>query len=232
MALQAVPDKDAPDPGAPTDRRARRRLETIDEVVSVAVEVMAEHGVAGLSLGEVARRMGIKTPSLYVYFDSKHALYDAVFERGAQLFLAAVDAVGNEGTDLVELLTEAGRAAARWAVEHPTYSQLLFWRPVPGFTPSPRAYAPAVEIAARSTTRLAELQRRGLIRADVAPEDVFRDWTVLTAGVISQQLSNGPEESFDDGAFTSRLPVLAAMFAAHYGAAPTPPRRGRNVRQR
>src|SRR6476619_4767063 len=64
------------------DRRQRRRLETIEEIVDVAVEVMTEHGVGGLSLGEVARRIGMRTPSLYVYFDSKNAVYDAVFARG------------------------------------------------------------------------------------------------------------------------------------------------------
>src|SRR3954452_16367441 len=64
------------------DRRQRRRLETIEEIVDVAVEVMTEHGVGGLSLGEGARRMGMRTPSLYVYFDSKNAVYDAIFARG------------------------------------------------------------------------------------------------------------------------------------------------------
>ena len=49
-----------------TDRRHRRRQETISEVLNVALQVMAEQGVAGLSLGEVARRMGIRPPSLYV----------------------------------------------------------------------------------------------------------------------------------------------------------------------
>ena len=34
----------------------------------------------------------------------------------------------------------------RWAVEHPAYAPLMFWRPVPGFDPSERAYAPAVEL--------------------------------------------------------------------------------------
>src|SRR4051794_33534275 len=68
----------------PLDSRARRRLETIEEVLDIAVEIMTEQGVAGLSLGEVARRMGIRPPSLYVYFPSKDALYDALFERGAR----------------------------------------------------------------------------------------------------------------------------------------------------
>src|SRR3712207_2241788 len=67
---------------APLDRRRRRRQETIEQVLDVAVEVMSDQGVAGLTLGEVARRMGIRPPSLYVYFDGKNALYDALFERG------------------------------------------------------------------------------------------------------------------------------------------------------
>ena len=50
------------------DRRRRRRQETIDEILDIAVQVMAEEGVAGLSLSEVARRMGIQPPSLYKYF--------------------------------------------------------------------------------------------------------------------------------------------------------------------
>src|SRR3954466_11561113 len=71
----------------PVDRRQRRRLETIEEVLDHAVEIIAEEGVAGLSLGEIARRMGIRPPSLYVYFPSKHALYDALLERGWRMLL-------------------------------------------------------------------------------------------------------------------------------------------------
>src|SRR3954452_25506050 len=71
------------------DRRQRRRQESIEEVLDHAVEIMAEQGVAGLSIGEIARRMDIRPPSLYVYFPSKHALYDALFLRGAQSVLDA-----------------------------------------------------------------------------------------------------------------------------------------------
>src|SRR3712207_9215212 len=74
----------------PVDRRHRRRQETIEQVLDVAVEVMADQGVAGLTLGEVARRMGIRPPSLYGYFDAKDALYDALFERGWRELLAVV----------------------------------------------------------------------------------------------------------------------------------------------
>src|ERR671926_1423259 len=90
------------------DRRHQRRRETIEQVLDTAVAVMADQGVAGLTLGEVARRMGIRPPSLYVYFDSKHALYDALFERGWRLLLEHLRAVvaTTDGRDLAaDLLT-------------------------------------------------------------------------------------------------------------------------------
>jgi hypothetical protein len=46
-----------------------------------------------------------------------------------------------------------------------------------------------------------------------------RDWTVLISGVISQQMSNAPDEPFATGRFTAALPTLVAMFARHYGPA-------------
>src|SRR3954447_23615029 len=122
------------------DRRQRRRQESIEEILDVALELMAEQGVAGLSLGEVARRLGIRPPSLYVYFASKNALYDAVFARGSREVLDAIRAITPEVMDesqsLEAALLVAGQTMVRWSVEHPVYSQLLFWRPVPGFEPS------------------------------------------------------------------------------------------------
>jgi AcrR family transcriptional regulator len=208
---------------APLDRRRRRRLETIEEVLDTAVEIMAEEGVAGLSLGEVARRMGIRPPSLYVYFPSKSALYDALFARGARSVLATMQQqVGPAvaaGATLEQVLLDAGEAFVRWAVDNQAYSQLLFWRPVPGWAPTPEAYAPAVQLIELSTEWWQQLQARGLVRPDAVVADALRDWTVLTAGVVSQQLSNAPHESYDAGRFTAALPALVAMFAAHYGRA-------------
>ena len=206
------------------DRRQRRRQETIAEVLDVAAEIMAEQGVAGLSVGEVARRMGIRPPSLYVYFPSKHALYDALFERGAQMVLdhvrADAESVSLDGRPLEEVLLHAAENFVRWSIEHPAYTQLLFWRPVPGFAPSAEAYAPAIELIQHTRDRFTILQRAGLIRRDATLDDLQRDWTVLISGVISQQLANAPDEPFAKGRFTTALPGLVAMFGRHYGLDP------------
>lgn len=203
----------------PLDRRQRRRQETIEQVLDVAVEVMADHGVAGLTLGEVARRMGIRPPSLYVYFDGKHALYDALFERGWHDLLGTMRAAhaAADGRDPAADVLAAESAFVRWAVEHPAYAPLMFWRPVPGFVPSERAYAPAVELAKLSREFLADLQSAGVLRGDADLDVAYRTLTAVISGVISQQLANAPGEPFETGTFTATLPDLVAMWLAHHG---------------
>jgi len=213
-------------------RRQRRRQETIEEVLDIAAEIMAEQGVAGLSIGEIARRMGIRPPSLYVYFPSKHALYDALFARGAQAILEAMQAwiAGHpaaSASTAEEILLDQAEAFVRWSLQHAPYSQLLFWRPVPGFTPSPQAYEPAIRLAELAEEHVRQLQRRGLMRDDVPAGQILRDWTILIAGVCSQQLSNAPHESFEEGRFTAALPGLVSMFARYNQPPATSASRGR-----
>src|SRR5580704_5062363 len=85
--------------GARPDRRARRRQETIGEILDIALDVMAEEGVNGLTFSEVARRLGVQPPSLYKYFDSLMAVYDALFQRGQtahlEILRRAMDRAGN-----------------------------------------------------------------------------------------------------------------------------------------
>ena len=209
----------------PLDRRQRRRQETIEQVLDVAVDVMAEQGVAGLTLGEVARRMGIRPPSLYGYFDGKHALYDALFERGWRLLLDAMRAAeaAMAGADPLADFREGMAVFVRWAVEHPAYSALMFWRPVPGFAPSDRAYAPAIALDEEGRAQVVRLREAGVLPADVDVDRVYRASTALVAGVISQQLSNAPDEGFDGGTWTAALPDLLDMWLAHHRSPARPP---------
>src|SRR3954452_20444734 len=130
-----------------TDRRSRRRQDTIDEILDVSLELMGDEGVAALSLSAVARRVGMQPPSLYQYFPSKMAIYDALFQRGAEKLRDAYRAPRDaaRSTDPLERNLIAATAFSRWCLAHQVYCQLLFWRTIPGFEPSPAAYAPAQE---------------------------------------------------------------------------------------
>lgn len=211
------------------DRRHRRRLETIEEIVDVAIGVMTESGVGGLSLGEVARRMGMRTPSLYVYFDSKNAVYDAVFARGwravHETMTPAYDGV-RDTADLPSYFLTCARLFVGWMLEHPVQAQLMCWRPVPGYEPSALAYEPAVEMLAAAHASFEQLRDRGLFRPDADVELLLRTWTVLTSGVMTQQLANAPDVSLDEGAFTATLPDLVSMFLTQYGRPARPRTKG------
>src|ERR1022692_5118901 len=94
----AQPRGAAGNAGQRPDRRARRRQETIAEILGIATEIMTEEGVNGLSLAEVARRLGVKPPSLYKYFPSLMAIYDALFLEGQHQNLEAMRG-GMQGTE-------------------------------------------------------------------------------------------------------------------------------------
>ena len=103
---------------------------------------MADDGVAGLTMARLAQAMGIRPPSLYKYYPSLLAVYDALFRRGQDGNLAALRDGLRGGEPGLAALAGALEATGRWAVANPVLAQLLFWRPVPGFQPSAEAFAP------------------------------------------------------------------------------------------
>ena len=54
---------------------------TPERILDAAEDLFAERGYAATSLGDVADRVGIRSPSLYNHFRNKEALYGAVVER-------------------------------------------------------------------------------------------------------------------------------------------------------
>ena len=75
-----------------TTRRDIRRETTRRAIVAAAWEHAERAGVAGISLRELAADVGMRAPSLYTYFPSKDAIYDAMFAEGYQ----ALDAFRGE----------------------------------------------------------------------------------------------------------------------------------------
>src|SRR5450756_2648690 len=70
----------------PDDWREGRRRSARDAIVRAAWSLVGEEGLAGLSLRDLARRAGITTPTVYAYFESKSAIYDAMFGQAATEF--------------------------------------------------------------------------------------------------------------------------------------------------
>jgi AcrR family transcriptional regulator len=199
------------------DRRTRRRQETIDEILDVALDLMAAEGVAALSLSAIARRLGMQPPSLYQYFPSKMAIYDALFQRGSEQLLATQRAARAAADgDILARLRAAVTAFCRWCMLNQVYSQLLFWRTAPGFEPSAEAFAPSLRSVADLRSDLRQAADAGLLDSAAASDEGIALYTSLISGLITQQLANEPEASFEKGRFTQLLPAVLDMFDARY----------------
>jgi AcrR family transcriptional regulator len=161
----------------------QRREERTAEIVAAAWALAAEEGVAGISLHAVARKVGMRQPSLYSYFESKHALYDAMFADGNRRLLARL-----EQLDLPDDPREAGKLYVRefvqFSLEHPEVNALLFQRTIPGFVPSAVSYAYAQEVLAGW---VALLHAAGV--TDAGDVDCI---VAMIGGLLSAQLSNDP----------------------------------------
>lgn len=198
------------------DRRARRHQETIREILDLARNVMATEGVNGLSLAEVARRLGVQPPSLYKYFPSLMAIYDALFLEGQRDNLAAMRGGMDGAQPGLDALIAGLEASGRWCLVNRPVAELLFWRPVPSFHPSPEAFAVSLEMVELQRGCLADAVANGQLGPAAAEEGAIYLVSVLIVGVLSQAFANEPDLPWGEGRFTPLFATLMRLLPAAF----------------
>ncbi len=164
------------------DRRQARRNATRAEIIDAAWDLVREQGLGGISLRDLADRVGMRAPSLYQYFASKSAIHDAMFKQGAEQALEIVSAPLPKATR--PALRELAQRFFLFATSDAARAQLLFERTLPGFEPTPDAYAPAQALIAHLQ---AVFDEHG-----ITDPDAVDLWTALIGGLVSAQLANDP----------------------------------------
>ena len=162
---------------------AERREAKVASIVATAWQLARTDGIGGVTLHGLARAVGIRQPSLYAYFDSKNALFDAMFADGNRQLLERLEAV-RLPRDPRAAVKASMRAFVRFVLEDPARSALLFQRPVPSFEPSPASYAPAQQVLARNVELL-----HAVGVEDPGDVDCF---VAMIAGLVDAQMSNDP----------------------------------------
>ena len=162
---------------------AERREAKVASIVAAAWQLAREHGVAGLSLHALAREVGMRQPSLYEYFDSKHALYDAMFVDGNRQLVERLDAL-RLPRDPRAAVKKYMRTFMGFAMEDAARTELLFQRHIPDFTPSPASYALAEDVLGRAVKLLHE--------AGVTQQGDIDCMVAMVAGLMDAQMSNEP----------------------------------------
>jgi AcrR family transcriptional regulator len=170
---------DVPNGGRIAVRRAATRL----EILEAAWEVARSKGLVELTLRDVADRVGMRPPSLYGHFASKHAIYDAMFEQAWSDYEATIPG-------LEDALPPHPRTAMRVISAHfygftaadLARHQLMNQSVISGFSPTAGAYAPSV--------RVFEHARSTIVALTGATSEDFEVWVALVGGLISQHHAN------------------------------------------
>ena len=198
------------------DRRARRRQETLDEILDIAVAIMSEEGVNGLSLSEVARRLGVQPPSIYKYFPSRMAIYDELFLRGQRVHLEVMRTAMATADPGIDALIAGLDASGRWLLANRAIAELLFWRPVPKFEPSPEAMAISQEMVDIQRAALVDAVTAGQLGPGAESDEAVFLVSTLIVGVLTQAFANEPDLEWGTGRFTPLFPKLMRLLVAAY----------------
>jgi AcrR family transcriptional regulator len=182
--------------------RARRRQATIDEVLAAARQLAYEHGLSSISMRELGARVGLHASSLYQYFPSKHAIYDALFALGHRELQAWMAEFDRSGVPL-EVFKRGSRRFTEFCLADEVRYQLLFQRTIPGFVPSETSMVLAWQSYRDMVAALTDI-------GVTEPADVEL-WTAIQMGITAQQWANDP----GGRRFADHLEPAIDMFLAH-----------------
>ena len=190
------------------NRTAERREATRREILSAAWDCARQNSLAGLTLRDVAIRVGMQPPSLYSHFASKHAIYDAMFEEAWTSYRESVEATMDAlPPDPRARLLAVALHYFDFAVADLARHQLMDVRTLPNFEPSPQAYEASIRTYGLMSQHL-----------PITKQDDIDVYTALIAGLVSQQLANDPGGQ----RWRRLLPRVITMFADDLGLSPTP----------
>ncbi len=201
------------DPSVLRRRRAPRGSGDLlrDEILDAATALLLDIGHAkAVSIRSVAERVGVTPPSIYLHFQDKDALLDAVCARYFEKLDDEMQRVSAMQSDTAEVLRAQGLAYVRFATENPELYRIATmseWKS--GSNVDAALASSAFEHMCASVT---VLMGEGILPAGDASDIALELWSA--AHGVAALLIAKPHLPFGDAeAFTDR--VLRAVFSGH-----------------
>ncbi len=180
-----------------TTPRAEARILQIETIKEVSRRLIGEKGVAGLSLREVAREMGLVSSAPYRYFANRDELLTALILDAYNDLGAAVERADarHSSSNSRARWHAAARAVRKWAKQHPHEYGLIYGTPVPNY----EAPLLTIEAATRVTRVLGgilsdEWARRPARAANSAAGNTPRGFLMVEN--LSEQMPRVPPDQF------------------------------------
>ena len=143
-----------------------------EQIVQAALSVIASDGLRGLTVQQVARRVGLAPSAIYRHFQSKDDVLNAILALIQDRLLGNVRAVGEETVDPLVRLRHLLWRQLQLIRETPAIPRIMFSEEV--YHGHPERQATVYRIIRGYLDRVADLMRQGQqtgrIRPDVEPD--------------------------------------------------------------
>jgi AcrR family transcriptional regulator len=165
--------------------RAKQRTPALrDRVLAVAVELLAEDGVAGFTTRSVASAAETSTPAVYELFGDKAGVVRAVFFEGFRMLRKRLGALEQSPDPRADVVAVIG-AYRGFMRENPALAEVMFSRPFSEFQPG------EAELEASGSVRVLILEKvRRCIRAGQLSgdeTDIAHALVALTQGLAAAE---------------------------------------------
>lgn len=165
-------------------RVKQRTPELRDRLLHVAMETLADDGVAGFTTRKVARAASTSIPAVYELFGDKAGLVREVFFEGFRQLrwrFEALDDTDDPRADLIRAI-ECFRGFVR---ENPVLAQVMFSRPFADFDPAPDDLAAGASVRKFIVRRVRRGIDAGLLVGDET--DIAHVLVALAQGLSAQE---------------------------------------------
>ena len=142
-----------------------------------AMAIIAERGLAELSLRDVARRLGVSHQAPYKHFQSREHILAEIVGRAYADFARYIDR-RTHGPDPYDDLGKLGDAYLAYAVKHPLRYQLMFGMPLPDAHEHPEMLRQAQHAFACLRAAIARLPDRQRSESEVDLDALFA-WSTV-----------------------------------------------------
>jgi AcrR family transcriptional regulator len=165
-------------------RAKQRTPELRDRLLQVAVTMLSDEGVSGLTTRRVAREAETSPPAVYELFGDKGGLVREVFFEGFRMLRRRLDELG-ESSDPMDDLTRVVEVFRSFVHENPVLAEVMFSQPFADFEPGRHELAAGSSVREFIVGRIRRCVDAGALAGD--PTDIAHALVALAQGLASQE---------------------------------------------
>jgi AcrR family transcriptional regulator len=165
-------------------RPKQRTSELRDQVLRVALGMLADDGVTGFTTRAVAQGAATSVPAVYELFGDKAGLVREIFFEGFRMLRRRFDEVADTGDPRADLVALIGvfRSFVR---ANPVLAQVMYSRPFADFDPGPAELAATGGVRELIVAHVRRCTDAGVLQGN--PTDIAHILLALAQGLAAQE---------------------------------------------